>query len=53
MPTNKTIVILIGSLWYNELIEAEAALYGMTILPQPGDTTLEHLCGRVLATAAL
>jgi 2-phosphoglycerate kinase len=42
---------LARSLWYNDLIQEQAAQHQMTILPQPGDKTVEQLCNLVLESS--
>ena len=39
---------LARSLWYNDLIREQATQHQMTILPQPGENSVEQLCHMVL-----
>lgn len=39
---------LARSLWYNDLIKEQSTQYHMTILPQPGDNSVDQLCNMVL-----
>ena len=38
------------SLWYNELIATEARAFGMPVLVQGGDASVEQLCDAVITT---
>jgi len=42
---------LARSLWYNELIREQVAELQLNLLEQPGTTTVDELCGRVLHRA--
>lgn len=41
---------LARSLWYNDLIKEHASALQMTILPQTGNVSVDHLCNMILKT---